>query len=550
MKTDTRDLLAVLKENNEDFEWYPTTREIVEAIFKHNYPNGYACGANFDSVLDIGCGTCNFLTHWEQIEKDLKLDRPSYFKYFVMEKSQTLIDLLPKEAIVLGTDFHQSILFDKEVDVIFCNPPYSEFEDWTRRIIFESAAKRAYLVIPTRWKEDKLLMADLVEKNVKYEVVGSFDFLLAERQARAKVDIVYFNREEIGKHRGYKDFAFNEFFDRTFPMEDLKKADDYQFEEEKREQVKNALVGGQNKGEILVNLYNGELKTLYKHFRAITGMDAAILKSIGVNKESVKEALKSKIVSLKKIYWKSVFENLEEITTRLTSESRTNLYNQFEEIHEVDFTASNIYAVIIWVIKNANQCYNDQIISFFKSLTSYENCRAYKSNQSTFQKDKYRYNSLDERASHYTLDYRIVVSNWALRQYYSYDDKINKGKLSEKLSDISTIAENLGFPVAWQTITEIYGKQESITLKDGRELLEYRCYKNGNIHCKFSKEFMKALNVEASRLLGWIRSKEDIAAEFTPEMAEGAEKYFKVNAYIPLAGNNIPLLTSSTEAQC
>ena len=539
-----RDLIETLKEQGEDFEFYPTTREIIEAIYKHAQRSDWH--KQFNSVLDIGCGTCNFRNHWEQIEKDLNLDRPSYFKYFVMEKSQTLINLLPKEAIVLGTDFHQSILFDKEVDMIFCNPPYSEFEDWTRRIIFESAAKLVYLVIPTRWKEDKLLMADLAEKNVKYEVVGSFDFLHAERQARAKVDIVYFDREEIGKRRGYKDFAFNEFFDRTFPMEDLKRADDYEFEDEKREKVKNALVGGQNKGEILVNLYNEELKTLYKHFRAITSMDAAILKSIGVNKEAVREALKSKIVSLKKIYWKSVFENLEEITTRLTSESRTKLYNQFEEIHEVDFTASNIYAVIIWVIKNANQCYNDQIISFFKSLTSYENCRAYKSNQSTFQKDKYRYNSLDERASHYTLDYRVVVSGWALRNYYSYSKESGpqQNNLRCKLEDIRTIARNLGFEVFPGFNDDIYwGEKATLNAPHGKVFAEYRCYMNGNIHLKFDKEFMKALNVEASRLLGWIRSKEDIVAEFTPEMAEGAEKYFKVNAYIPLAGNNIPLLT-------
>ncbi len=50
----------------------------------------------------------------------------------------------------------------------------------------------------------------------------------------------------------------------------------------------------------------------------------------------------------------------------------------------------------------------------------------------------------------------------------------------------------------------------------------------GNMHVKFNMEFTKALNVEASRLLGWIRKKEDIEKEFTPEMAAGAEKYLRL----------------------
>lgn len=43
-----------------------------------------------------------------------------------------------------------------------------------------------------------------------------------------------------------------------------------------------------------------------------------------------------------------------------------------------------------------------------------------------------------------------------------------------------------------------------------------------------SKDFAQAMNVEVSRLLGWISSKEDIAKEFPDEMAKGAEKYYGI----------------------
>ena len=52
------------------------------------------------------------------------------------------------------------------------------------------------------------------------------------------------------------------------------------------------------------------------------------------------------------------------------------------------------------------------------------------------------------------------------------------------------------------------------------------------MHIKFNIEFTKALNVEVSRLLGWIKNKEDIKNEFPEEMASGAEKYFKTNCVI------------------
>ena len=54
-------------------------------------------------------------------------------------------------------------------------------------------------------------------------------------------------------------------------------------------------------------------------------------------------------------------------------------------------------------------------------------------------------------------------------------------------------------------------------------------------------EFAKALNVEAARILGWIKSPEDIKNEFPVELANDAEKYFKGNRYVAISGN-LPLI--------
>ena len=57
--------------------------------------------------------------------------------------------------------------------------------------------------------------------------------------------------------------------------------------------------------------------------------------------------------------------------------------------------------------------------------------------------------------------------------------------------------------------------------------------------------FARALNVECSRLLGWIRRKEDIQKEFSDELAKGAEKYYKQN-YNCLGNNSLLLIDRQT----
>ena len=84
--------------------------------------------------------------------------------------------------------------------------------------------------------------------------------------------------------------------------------------------------------------------------------------------------------------------------------------------------------------------------------------------------------------------------------------------------------------------TVLYARSDKV-------FMEYRAYKNGNMHVKFDMEFAKALNVECSRLLGWIQTKEDIKKEFSDEMAKGAEKYFKTN-YTCIPSSNLLLLTT------
>lgn len=147
MKKETKDLLTILAENNQDFEWYPTTDEMLEEVYCHINWRGNT------QILDIGCGLCGLKKLIDRRNKNKDKNNMRDYDYFAIEKSEILLNKLPSDVYVLGTDFYQCTLIDKDVDVIFCNPPYSEFKEWTKRIICEGNFRQAFLIIPQRWKD-------------------------------------------------------------------------------------------------------------------------------------------------------------------------------------------------------------------------------------------------------------------------------------------------------------------------------------------------------------------------------------------------------------
>lgn len=527
-RANTRRLVAELKENNQDFEFYPTTSEMLEIVLQHLNQ----CG----SILDIGCGDARL----KQFLKDKKRE-PDYFG---IEKSEILLNRMPADVYILGTDFNNCTLIDKKVDVIFCNPPYSEFESWTNRIIREGNFQEAFLIIPERWQDNATIQESLKAANIRAVSLASMDFLNAKRQARAKINIVKLTKNKWSEK--YID-PFNLWFETTFKINAEKAKREYEYDDEQREAIKNQIVSAPNKIEALVNIYNEEMNRLYTSFKSICALDTKTLVDIGIDTQKVREALKYKIEHTKILYWRMVFDYLDEITVRLTSNARGKLFDKFERLNQVDFNETNIRSVVIWVLKNASSLFDEQLIDLYKTFTSPDNIIKYKSNQRVFKRDEWYNNRFDRdsKVSHYCLSYRIICDRLYFINSYSWSGyKIDSHKAQTIVDDLCAIAHNLGFTTASKDIPQSFGEKYYILMPDGKPLIEFKVYQNGNTHLKLNKEFAKALNVEVARLLGWIRDKSDIAAEFPDEMAAGAEKYFGRNFAVSLDNPNIKLLTA------
>jgi hypothetical protein len=489
-----KDLLSNLKENNQDFEFYPTTQKMVD-IIKENVGHLLKCS----NILDIGAGNGNFFT---------KLDLPC--QKFAIEKSQILIDAMPNDVIVIGSDFHEQTLFDKDrIDYIFCNPPYSEFKDWMHKIIKEANCNNVIMIVPSRWKDDNDLMELINKRKFNYRILGNDNFLDSERQARAYVDIILFSRanrhnDDYGYDRVPRSFIdfFNEEFGINFTCEK-----DIKLDERMKNAEENEVVPAGNFVEMMVNLYTIEMGQLIDSYKAICKLSENTLKDIGVNKVKLTNSLWEKINKLKKEYWKHLIDRTDKITDRLIEKTRQNLLSimTLSGKNDINFTAGNIYAVIIWIIKNANKSYDEQLLHMFDICIAPENIKNYKSNKKVFETEencwghgcgtKTRFKN-DKDVNNVILDYRIITKKGSYYYYRSFGSQDNESYI---IQDWETICNNL---------------------LGHKNFGEIKFFKNGNCHIKFNVEFAKAFNIQASLLKGWIKDKRQAKEEFEMDITE------------------------------
>lgn len=538
-------LVQGIKESGEDFEFYPTTSEIVAKVASH-------IGRKTKSILDIGCGNGNFF-------EKLKLFNDSYFRKYGIEKSNFLAEQLPDDVILLGSDFHENTLIDKKVDVIFCNPPYSEYEDWAERIILQGNAERIFLVIPERWKNSERIKYALEKRKWKVEIIGTYDFSNAERKARATVDVLLVEAEYNNRYGLYRATdPFDVFFEETFKI-NADKQEKTIHDSDRKKEIEDKLIVAGDTAQMLVEFYNRDMQELYNNYRALEKLDPAIFAELKVDIPKLKESLKARLKGLKSIYWDLLFKKYDRITSRLTSWCRSKVIGRLHDNVSIDFTMKNIIMLTTWIIRHSNKLFDEQITEFFFTLCNSETIQQYKSNirfnnddwcyiKETLEKNSEGRLSREDFAEkrryfkNIKLDYRIVVKAWS-----NFDLSWSRPRFNESclnfIDDIIVIGKNLGFnvvntiPDKWKDIDIDDWRNFDLTTDTGEVFANVKLYKNGNRHVKFNKEFMKRLNIEMARINHWLRDKQEAMEEFDLTEAE-INQMWKSNIQI-IDGNKL-----------
>lgn len=526
----TRTLLSAVQEADQDFEWYPTTSRMVEVVSRH-------LDKGASSLLDIGAGDGRVL---HQLAQGF-ISPPSLY---AIEKSTVLIQAQPSDIIPIGTDLFEQNLTSLPIDYIFCNPPYSDFETWTSFIIESGYARRAYLILPTRWKDSPLIFSSLKKRGATSRILHTDSFLDAPRKARAIIDIV---EVSYPKDRwGNKPLdPFDTWFDQNVGIfEEEEKSEDYEATHA-RENQELARIRSLSSITEMVAAYQEEYARMEANYRAIFSLDYSLLKELGVNKENVREGIKKKMAGLKGKYWEVLFQRLDTITNRLSTSTKQQFLERLLSRNILAFTEGNAYSIVIWAIKNANLYFDQQTTQLFLDLSTFEGVGNYKSNVRTWKEEDWRFSRRyreDEysRPSHYALDYRIVLEKYRAiggSSSWDYPSGLSKG-CHEIISDIIAVLFNLGFPASspssmnrdwsageWQNWYRT-GHPDEI-------LFQVKGYKNGNLHLRFHPQAIKALNVEAGRLLGWLKEPRDVVRELRYSEEEAKEMYRCTRTILP-----------------
>lgn len=597
-------LIEQLKQSEQDFEFYPTTDEIIAALIDNlrtemtEDVNGYRNGVAGGSFLDIGAGHGKVLRaaaegryfRWEGDEP-----HRMFSEFYAIEKSQILCEQLDRSVFIVGTDLHEQSLVSKKVNVTFSNPPYSEFEEWAVKIIRETCSRIVFLVIPVRWERSEKIANAIKYREAETKVIGHFSFEDAEdRTARAKVHLIRIDLP------GGKDDAFNRFFDEQFGELKAKFAGtstsfdsrtgnakvDHKADREARFEE---LVVGPSYPDRLVALYNAEMDKIQKNYALVAELDVDLLKEFDVTPDRILGCLRTRLDGLRNTYWKELIANMTQVTDRLTSKKRRAMLDRLNESGAVDFTSTNIHAIIIWILKNANQYLDEQLIDVVECMVDQANVRNYKSNHRVFTQGNWRYN--EEKPSHIALEYRIVVTRCG---GVSTEGWKRRTELNEQgvnfIGDLLTVARNLGFAcpdrgklggewvagekrsfllkanykvgdkVLWSEKTkkvitdkvqlpdgafqyQIDGEWLHEKCVPGEPLIEVRAFQVSNLHIRLNQKFALALNVEYGRLKGWLRSGKE-AAEELGEVE--AAKYFGKS--LQLGAGSLMMLASGTPA--
>ena len=540
----TAQKIKALQASNEDYEFYPTTLEIMEAMktdirkYLRSHERGYQARnkqgldikSHYDNkkeqqtlyietFLDIGAGDGRVLNYF-------KADK----KYGIEIARAQADDLICKGTFLIGRNFYDTTLIDQYYSLVFSNPPFSDFERWVCKILYECNFCVLYLVIPVRWKDNKLIAKEM--ERYEATIVGEFDFSDADRSARGKVHLVRVNAswKKIEREK-YQD-DLEDTFERWVRehIGDFKKTDEWDYQEEREDALALRLAPID---QLVVN-YEAERESLGAAFKIIGKLDNEIILLMGLDKKSMLEIIRKSIKSLKSKYWRAAFEKLEPVQKRMIRKTKDRIFRNIEEFKTLDFNEDNIYSIIIWIINNSNVGILDQIGEVFDALTEKDHITEYKSNRHWVKSDwrhtqsDWKYEKLPARWK-LGLDYRIVVATYGYDRY----SHLNRYTI---VDDFIVVCSNLGFPIADKPDYTLHQTEQKFYTTDGELAFTMRYYTgNQNAHLKINKRLLMKFNIEVAKIRKWMSDPDDVVEEYDVPKDEAVRLW---NSGLALLGNS------------
>lgn len=573
----TLQLVKELKANGEDFEFFPTSDEQLHTISEHMKQlfAKYEVTKRYDTpikLLDIGAGDGRCLTALSRTMAEI--DSRKVVKLLAIEKATTQIkDYASKDIVLLGTEFWETNFISKQTDIGFSNPPFSEFSLWIQTILGQLSFKAFYAILPRRWRNDEAIKDVIKRRNItNVDIIAESDFCEAERAARTNVDLVcfYFGEDESTVERkrkvrdNYKPMlgvrgkcSFQLFIENELGLvqthsETTNKFNELQEKERIRAEMAQQgtrsyeLVKSEGVLAALLEHYEQDMQQILEQYKNISKIDSSLLAELGVKYDAIRESVKEKLFGMRNLYWNLLFTHLTPISSRLTTNFKNQLLTTLNN-NALDFTMKNALYIVDFAITYANNLVEDSLISVFRDLSCESSIKRYYRSNERMYNDRWRHNNTEDyKQCKILLDYRFIYSSWGNFGNYDWQRGLNESA-RDFTHDLLVVMRLLGYGNLYLTediSTMTQGDKLSIrgTGPDGKELdlVQVRYYANGNRHIKINTEAMARFNTTVSRLLGWVRNREEYQEETGSEEVTVRVWDSKDNIYIQ--PNSVKLL--------
>lgn len=556
MSYSNKESVEAVRGTDQDFEFYPTTDEIIQVIKTDIHKNGrYLSGKR---ILDCGAGDGRVLKaivdangEFNQDRHSLKSEYRSHL--FAIEKSETLIKRLPEYVFPIGVDFHDQNLMTMNMDIIYCNPPYSEFLLWLSKIVSEVRSGVAYMTIPDRWRDNYEIQRVILDRNITVDSLGFFDFEKADRGARCHVEVIKLSFKEAEsplKDWIKENFKIEEKADRV--KESLKDR-----VEKQRQSVSNghSLVAGNDYVDTLVQLYQQDLDNLFNSFQKICSIDSENLEFFDLNINKLSVMVQEKAANIRARFWSELINNIDVIKQRFSSSVRYAFTQEMNSHKSAEFTHANIRAFLLWVLKNAKHYDEVMFEETIKKFISFCNIESYKSNRSRFVDGDWTYSNFEDITEENKFKFN-TTKRMILESFFWKNELIKHGSFSDGctkiIDDLLILAESRGYktmeyPMASELRDVEYSKVYDFKCKvDGKEktLFTMKAFKKGTIHLNFDYDFITLINIELGKRKGWVTTPEQAAEELEIPIESAMKMLSNVDSRSIILDENVLMLTN------
>ncbi|MFS1428202.1 DUF4942 domain-containing protein [Vibrio splendidus] len=569
--------VELIKGTSEDKEFYPSTTSIINAVKSDILT---ICGGSLNgvSILDIGAGDGRVL---EGIAKEEIVsgytDQTAEFRHnpystsyvapkvklMGIEQSPSLVSIWHNSIIPVGTDFFKANLMDISADLSYCNPPFSVFNVWITKVITESMSKSVYFTAPVRWSKSVEINNAIRLRQANTTSLGFFSFADGDRpvrKERADVEVfrIDFNSANSDGSNNYVNpmsLWLQETFGDAYVKEKAveKTVSERVQEHNSKVTINNAPVVGDDYIASLISLYNIERDTIINAIEAFSKIDASVLATLNLDINDAFRTMRTNLAVLRCDYWRELFKNIKDLNQRFPSKVIYSFSKLLDKQTTADFTNSNIRAVLIWILKNADSFGDELLESTVNSLMMSCNISLYKSNRSRFTLGEWEYaNRRPESLSHIKLNTtkRIIATEYMWtknKEFLSSDGRIT-ATVKDLINDLLVLATNRGFKTDdfdliktdWQSgKPKLFKYTEALTGKT-LTLMQVKVFKSGTVHFNFDSKFINQINVEFGKRKGWITTPREAADELEIDINEALIAFNQSNSFTSI--NNTALL--------